>query len=210
MTDIGPSRFVSPATGDLPSGCTIDVDGDVLWVCLNGKRRVSVSTRDEAVHHAWLLTAFVVKDHIGYRRGWPEMGAFRGDIELAAKPKRVSPGFGIYFDWTYRWPTIKLLIRADYACWLLWRMVRETPQADFIRQTDPVLAWFFFHMVDRQMPIYGVLPLTKTRREIKTMPRSYDPAINTISKTAIKVVSDIHVSLSTFFSARKRLKRLIG
>lgn len=204
-----------PSSDDIPKGCDITEEDGLFWVSQAGRRLVSAPTREAAIHQAVLLTAFEVKDTVGYFKDWPEMGAFRGNIFPSGVPDRVRPKLGIYFDWTYRKPVIKLLISADYACWLLWRQARDKSTLSFIRQTDPVLVWFFFHMVDRPMPIYGVLPYGRRpdavdrRVEVSGSTRFYDPTRNE-THTITDVITHVHVSLATFLDASKRLKRIIG
>lgn len=171
-----PTR-VTPTTDILPDGITLEQDGDLIWVSLFGRRMVSAASHAEALHHAVLLTAFEVRS---FRFGggatmlasdaWPEMGAFRGPVALAHPPERVKPSFRIHFDWTYRLPTFRVMVGADYASWRLWRLVRRSPQvSNQARQTDPVLSWCYYFICPNQTTKTSFIRLGDLTAAIKRM-----------------------------------------
>ncbi len=178
----------------LPDGVSFEPDGDQVWVLLNGERKVCCANQEAATHQAHLLTAFADK-HTPFDL-WPEL-PFWGTIDTAPIPDPVRPRFSWYFDWTYRVPTFHLLIGIDYASWLIWKVVRDTPRyADIARQTSPALAWCFFWLTGQTaIKRYHRRGVSFDRSEGSAIPRHYEK------------VSAQFIELGTFLRLRAALRR---
>lgn len=137
-------------TTDTPAGYSPEylADGRV-WLLFNGKRLRLLRN-----HREFAIAAQMAGGYAGrhtWFEDWPEAPfVWQGAAPQYDPPPYVHPAYMISFR--IGWPMLEITVSVDHAIWRLWKVVKASKHAGFIRQFDPVSSWFE-HWIDPELVI---------------------------------------------------------